>query len=216
MPKPHPPTTATSQEFLDIEDLASDLVLLPSGAACLVLEVSAINFGLLSENEQDATIYSYAQLLNSLTFSIQIVIVSKQKDISDYIKLLDSRLTQTAAPLLREQLGKYRDFVKSVVRQGNVLDKRFYVVITFTSLEANPTSALSSLFQGRSKSTSSLSRDTLIDRATTNLAPKRDHLVRLFARIGLKARQLKSAELLQLFFDLYNRDLIGSRVKLPI
>ena len=216
MPKSHPPTIATSQEFLDIEDIASDLVLLPGGAACMVLEVSAINFGLLSENEQDATIYSYAQLLNSLTFSIQIVITSRQKDISDYIKLLDNRLTQTTAPLLREQLGKYRDFVKSVVRQGNVLDKRFYVVITFSSLEASPTSALSSLFQGRSKSTSSLSRDTIIDHAATNLSPKRDHLIRLFARIGLKARQLKSPELLQLFFDLYNRDLIGSRVKLPV
>ena len=186
MPKSHPPATAATQDFLDIEDLASDLVLLKGGSACLVLEVSAINFGLLSENEQDATIYAYAQLLNSLTFSIQIVIISRQKDISDYIKLLDARLTQTTAPLLRDQLGKYRDFVKSVVRQGNVLDKRFYVVIAFTSLEANPSSAFTSLFQGKSKSSPSLSRETLIDHASTNLAPKKDHLIRLFARIGLK------------------------------
>lgn len=211
------PTIATTQDHLDIANIASDLVILKDNSACLVLEVSAINFGLLSEREQDATIYAYAQLLNSLTFSIQIVIISKQKDISDYIKRLDDRLTTLSSPLLKNQLTKYRDFVRSVVRQGNVLDKKFYVAIPFSSLELGAGSALSSLL-GRSRSSSStptLALDTLVDRATTNLAPKRDHLIRLFTRIGLRARQLKSAELLQLFFDLYNRDAIGTRVKLP-
>ena len=101
------PTIATTQDHLDIANIASDLIILKDNSACLVLEVSAINFGLLSEREQDATIYAYAQLLNSLTFSIQIVIISKQKDISDYIKRLDDRLSALASPLLKNQLAKY-------------------------------------------------------------------------------------------------------------
>ena len=205
--------TSTTQAHLDIDDITADLLLLKGSSAAIVLEVSAINFGLLSEREQDATIYAYAQLLNSLTFPIQIILVSKQKDITDYIKLLDGRIVQTQNPLLQNQLTKYRDFIKSVVRQGNVLDKKFYVAIPFSSLEMGPASVFN--FLSPKPSTPSISRDSLINRATTNLSPKRDHLIRLFARIGLKSRQLTSQELLQLFFELYNRDLLGAKTKLP-
>lgn len=201
--------TSTTQAHLDIDDIAADLLLLKGGSAALVLEVSAINFGLLSEREQDATIYAYAQLLNSLTFPIQIILISKQKDITDYIKLLDSRIVKTQNPLLQNQLAKYRDFVKSVVRQGNVLDKKFYVAVPFGSLEMGPK------FLSLKTPSPVISKDSLVNRATTNLSPKRDHLIRLFARIGLKSRQLTSQELLQLFFELYNRDLLGAKAKLP-
>lgn len=208
------PITSTTQSHLDLDDIVADLLILKGGSAALVLEVSATNFGLLSEREQDATIYAYAQLLNSLTFPIQITLVSKQKDITDYIKLLDGRITKTQNPLLQYQLIKYRDFVKSVVRQGNVLDKKFYVTIPFSSLELGSGAAFKFLAP-KTSSSAVTSKDSLIDRATTNLSPKRDHLIRLFARIGLKARQLNSQELLQLFFELYNRDLLGAKTKLP-
>ncbi|TSC84203.1 MAG: hypothetical protein G01um101416_1119 [Microgenomates group bacterium Gr01-1014_16] len=207
------PITSTTQAHLDIEDIAADLLLLKGSSAAIVLEVSAINFGLLSEREQDATIYAYAQLLNSLTFPIQIILVSKQKDITDYIKLLDSRIVQTQNPLLQNQLVKYRDFIKSVVRQGNVLDKKFYVAIPFSSIELGTMSSLKIL--SSKPSTSIVSKDSLVDKASTNLNPKRDHLIRLFARIGLKAHQMSSKDLLQLFFELYNRDLLGAKTKLP-
>ena len=59
---------STTQDHLDIETVDSDLIVLRDGSVCMVLTVSAINFGLLSEQEQEATIFAYAQLLNSLTF----------------------------------------------------------------------------------------------------------------------------------------------------
>ena len=208
------PISSSTQGYIDIEDIASDLVILKDGSACVVLEVSATNFGLLSEKEQDAIIFAYAQLLNSLTFAIQIIISSKQKDISDYINLLNSRLEKITSPLLKDQLVKYRDFVSSVVRQGNVLDKKFYVVIPFSSLELGAGTNIMSL--GRKKDTApAIPKEVILERALTNLSPKRDHLIRLFARIGLRARQLTSGELLQLFFDFYNRDQIGTHVNLP-
>ena len=94
-----------TQTHLDIRDIQSDLVILKDGSACIVLEVSAVNFGLFSEKEQEATIYAYAQLLNSLTFSIQIVVSSKRKDISDYITRLEKYLAKTESPKIRKQLG---------------------------------------------------------------------------------------------------------------
>ncbi len=206
------PLRASAQDYLDVEDIAQDIVILKDGSAAMVMEASALNFGLLSEKEQDATIYAYGQLLNSLTFSIQIVMVSKQKDVTDYIKLLDGQLAKTTAVKIQQQLVKYRDFVKAIVRQGNVLDKKFYVAIPFSSLELGVGSTLSSL----TKKHQGLPRpmDQILERATTQLGPKRDHLIRLLARIGLRARQLVNSELLQLFFDFYNRGHAGTKVKI--
>lgn len=194
------PIQSTTQNHLDIDDIVQDLVILKDKSACLILEVSAINFGLLSEKEQDATIYAYAQLLNSLNFSIQILIASKHKDISDYLTLVDQQLSQTANPLIQTQLAHYRDFIKTIVRQGNVLDKKFFISLPFNALEL-----------GISKA--NLPQKDILDRASTNLIPKRDHLIRLLGRIGLRAHQLTSQELLQLFFDFYNRGHLGTRVK---
>lgn len=202
-----------TQDHIDIEDIRDDIVILKDGSACLILEVTAINFGLFSEKEQEATMYAYAQLLNSLTFAIQIVINSKRKDISDYIAKLDNRLAQTTSPQIKDNLTKYRDFVRAVVRQGNVLDKKFYVSIPFSSLELGMTSSLLSL--GNKKPKLSRPIAEIVDRATLNLIPKRDHLIRLLARIGLRARQIPSGELLQLFFDYYNPEKLGTKVEFP-
>ena len=73
------PIKASTQDHLDIEDVRDNLALLRDGSACLILQTTAVNFSLLSESEQDATIYAYAGLLNSLTFPIQIIIRSQKK-----------------------------------------------------------------------------------------------------------------------------------------
>jgi hypothetical protein len=193
---------STTQQHIDIEDINSDLLILKDGSACMILSVSAINFGLLSEGEQEATIFSYAQLLNSLTFSIQIVVASKQKDITLYLKYVDDQIERLTSPLIKDQMVKYRDFVKSVVRQGNVLDKKFYVALPYSSLELGITTAALSLAprpEGLPKPVSEI-----VEKATISLDPKRDHLIRLFARIGLKARQLTSPELQNLYFSFYH------------
>ena len=76
------PIRATTQEFIEINDIADGLVILRSGAVALIIETAAVNFGLLSEEEQDALVYAYSSLINSLSFPLQIAILSKRMDIS--------------------------------------------------------------------------------------------------------------------------------------
>jgi len=71
------PEITVTQQFIEITNIVDDIVILNGGNAALVIEVSATNFTLLSPEEQDAKIYAYASLLNSLSFPIQIVIRSK-------------------------------------------------------------------------------------------------------------------------------------------
>ena len=52
-------------------------------------------------------------------------------------------------------------------------------------------------------------KDYILDKAKTNLHPKRDHLFRLLNRLGLRPRQLTTQELVQLFFEMYNPEVQG-------
>ena len=197
---PVQPIIATTQQYLSIEDIKDNLLLLKNGAAAMVIQTSAVNFGLLSEPEQDAIIYTYAGLLNSLTFPIQILIRSQRKDISHYLDLLKQQQLRVASPVHRLQIDKYRRFVESLVKEGNILDKKFYIVIPFSALELGiATTTKTSLNFFKSKKTSALPfpKDYIIQRAKTNLEPKRDHLIHQLNRIGLRSRALTTPELIQ-------------------
>ena len=201
------PVRTSTQKFLDLEDIQGDIVLLRSGACALVLQVTAVNFGLLSEGEQDALIYAYAGLLNSLTFPIQIVVRSKRKDISSYLRLLKEQEARLKNPVLVEQMKKYREFVEITVKENQVLDKKFYIAISFSPLELGISSTLSQTFKPQKGLP--FPKSQLFEQAKTNLTPKKDQLVRQLNRLGLKSRQLTTQELLQLFYSLYNPESVG-------
>jgi len=202
---------ATTQEQLPIEDIKENLVILKDGSAAMILSVSSVNFDLLSEREQEATIYAYGALLNSLTFPIQLVILSQKKDISSYLDLLEKQEAQKASsPLLKNLINSYRKFVAEMVKKNNVLDKKFYVVIPFSALELGVTSSLTSLIKpGRALP---FPKEHILQKALVSLVPKKDHLIKLFARLGLTAKQLESKELVKLFYEIYN----GESLKQPL
>lgn len=195
---------ASTQEHLDIYAIKDHLVFLKDGSAALVLKTTAINFNLLSEEEQDATIFAYAGLLNSLSFPIQIIVRSQRKNISDYLNLIDTRIQAVSSQKIKEQLLAYRQFVKSLVKENRVLEKKFYVVIPFSAVELGITK---STFNPFAKSPQKPPFDLVYieEKASTTLYSRRDHLIRQFARIGLKASQLTTSELVTLFYTIYNQ-----------
>jgi len=203
MNNPAPIKTST-QDHLDIEDVRDNIAILKDGSCCLVIQTTAVNFSLLSEGEQDAIIYAYAGLLNSLTFPIQIVIRSQKKDINSYLALLNAQRTKIKNPLLRNQLEKYYQFIQKTVQENEVLDKKFYLVIPFSSLELGISSTLKSSV--KKKSGLPFDKEYILQKAKNKLIPKRDHLINQLTRIGLKTKQLTTPELIKLFFQYYNPD----------
>lgn len=195
---------STTQQFLDIYDITNDILILKDGSASLILQVNAVNFGLLAEAEQDAIIYAYAGLLNSLNFAVQIVIHSETKDVSHYLQSLQEQEEATTSDTRQQQIRKYRTFVSDLIRERNVLDKKFYFVIPASALELGLVSAQSVVPGVKKQTAVELDRSLILDRALTNLYPKRDHLIGQFARIGLYARQLTTQEIIHLFYNLYN------------
>lgn len=202
------PIRATTQEFIEIEDVIDDVIILRDGAAALIIETTAVNFGLLAEEEQDALIYAYAAFLNSLSFPLQVSIISKRMDISQYIELVTREEEKQTNQTLKERLHQYREFILSIVKENKVLEKRFYLVVPFSPLELGVKGAFS--VSGKKKLP--FAKDYILSRAKTSLYPKRDHLLRQLGRIGLKGRQLPSQELVELFYNIYNPTATGEKL----
>lgn len=182
------PQTGSTQEHLPIQAIHDDVVILKDGSAAMVLQTTAVNFDLLSENEQLAIISSFAQLLNSLSFSIQIVIRSKRLDISHYLEMIKKIEEAQTNPLLKEMTKRYRVFVETLTSENQVLDKQFYLVIPVSYLEIGLIN--------------NIEKD--LKKAITLLIPRRDHIIKQLARIGLKANQLMTDKLIKLYYDFYN------------
>ncbi len=197
------PIKASTQEHLDIYTIKDHLVYLKDGSAALVLQTTAINFNLLSEEEQDATIYAYAALHNSLSFPIQILIRSQRKNITDYLDRLDQRIQTTSSQKIKESIINYRQFVKSLVKENQVLEKKFYVVIPFSTLKLGLTAKSFNPF-AKSPQKPPFDLDHITQKASVTLYPRRDHLIRQFARLGLSVKQLTTTELTNLFHHAYN------------
>lgn len=178
----------TTQDHLSILDIEDDIILLKDGGGALVLQTSAVNFGLLSDGEQMGIIAAFAQMLNSLSFPIQIVIHSERLNISSYLTILDKAQKAQTNPLLAEMMTHYRQFVQTTIKENEVLDKKFYICIPLYKLELGLMASLPILRQ----------------KVKTVLLPRRDQLLKQLNRVGLKTTQLRSEQLLQIFFALYN------------
>ncbi len=202
------PIRATTQEFLDIEDITEDLIILRDGSAAIVIETPAVNFGLLAEEEQDALIYAYGALLNSLSFPLQIAIMSKHMDISSYIERITQEENRQQNPIIKERLRRYREFILSIVKDNRVLEKKFYLIIPFSNLELG----IKGAFGGGKKKKLPFPKEYIISRAKTSLFPKRDHILRQLGRIGLKGKQLTTQELIEFFYNIYNPTVTGERL----
>lgn len=190
---------STTQDFTEIIDISDDIVFLKGGNACMIAETSSVNFFLLSQDEQNARIYGYMSLLNSLSSYIQIFIVSRRVDLGAYIKLIEDKITSVRNPKVGEQLTLYRDFIRELVKGEGLLDKKIYVVIPFSQLELGT----ASIAQNATQKSSSLN-----DHIKAGLASKRNNVLTQVERMGLTTRPLGTNELIKLFYELFNQEFV--------
>lgn len=198
---PDMPLVSTTQDHLPISDIVDDIVLYKDGGAAIVMETSSLNFGLLSEKEQGAVVAAYAALINSLSFSIQIMIRTQRKDISGYIKFFDEASSKITNPKLAAITDDYRQFITESIKKKTVLGKRFFIIVPFNSLELGVTkSAMTAIKRGPLP----FPKDYVVKKAKVTLYPKRDHLIRQAGRLGLKLKPLTKPELIDLYFSINN------------
>lgn len=193
---------STTQEFVEILEIKDDIILMKDFSAVTVIEIGAVNFGLLSTEDQMSMIYAYGSLLNSLSFPVQITIMSKMMNISSYIEYLQAKIDSQRNTLIKSRLEDYREFIKMVVKKNTVMEKRFFFTVPFNPLEMGL----------KSVNAKKKGREYVFNRAKTSLYPKRDHLLRLLAKVGLKPTVLMKQELTELFYNIYNPSATGKQL----
>ena len=198
---PDLPLISTTQTELPIAEITDDLVLFKDGGAAIVMESTSLNFGLLSDKEQQSVVYAYAALLNSLSFSIQILVRSQRKDISNYLTYLAEAASKITNPKLTIVMNSYRTYISEIVKKKNVLGKRFFIIIPFSPLELGISKSFATV---TSRGPLPFPKSYVLKKAQITLYPKRDHLIRQAGRLSIKLTQLTKDQLVELFYDYYN------------
>jgi hypothetical protein len=134
------PAAKASQAFVPVKEIRNGVVILKDGGYRGILMCSSVNFALKSEDEQRAIIGGFQNMLNTLDFSIQIVVHSRKMDIRPYLALLEERMDKQSSELMRIQLREYMQFIQSFIEGTDIMTKLFYVVVPYS---AAPVSAVS-------------------------------------------------------------------------
>jgi hypothetical protein len=188
------PIIAATQDYLEIADVISDLLLTKNGTVCLIIRTSSVNFDLLSEVEQDIKIQSFASLVNSLDYDMQILIETRKVNISSYVEFLDQMDTPDLSSGLKRQFTIYKEFIRNLITKKEILDKKFMIVIPFRS--TTPVSTLSPLDY----------KHKILETAINYLYPKKYHMLKMLKGMGLDGYQMSNKEIVKYFFDVFNPD----------
>ncbi len=122
-----------AQDFVPIREIRDGIIILENGELRRILITSTLNFGLKSADEQIALLGQFQGFLNSLDFSIQIVIQSKRLDIRPYLRLLEDREKAQLIDAMKIQVHEYIAFIKDFTQRSNIMSKSFFVVVPYSS-----------------------------------------------------------------------------------
>ena len=194
-----------AQQFLTIDSIREDTVVLKDGAVRVILMCSSFNFALKSTDEQDAVVFQYQNFLNALDFPIQFVIHSRRLNIEPYLASLAERQKEEVSDLLKIQIGEYSEFIKTFVAATNIMSKSFFVVVPFTPTLLEQKGGFAkflSAFTGKGK-TSGLNSAEFEERKRS-LWQRVDTVTEGLQRFGIRSAPLNTEELIELFYGLYN------------
>ncbi len=203
------PESAT-QAFLEVQDIREGILILKNNSIRGILMVSSINFALKSEEEQTAIIFAFQTFLNSLDFFCQIVIQSRNINITPYLDGLKDLEEKQTNELLRKQTSSYREFIKNMVVGDTVMTKNFYIVIPYNLMEIFGMKGAAKQFGIFKKESGGQQgqamKDDEFQRAKTQLWQRMEYASMGLRRCGLEAVPLTTPELIELFWSIHHPD----------
>lgn len=194
----------STQQFLDIAEIREDVVVMKDGTMRAVLLVSSINFSLKSEDEQEAIIQGYIAFLNSLESPVQILIQSRKLDIDNYLERLKEQEKSQTNDLLRNQIVDYRQFVKELVELGEIMQKKFFVVVPYNPASAKRKGFFARMSEILSPLVSARLREEQFRQRKKDLMIKVDNVRASLNSMSLISAMLDTQSLIELYYTAYN------------
>ncbi|MFA6269666.1 MAG: hypothetical protein WC657_00435 [Candidatus Paceibacterota bacterium] len=193
------PKNAT-QEFVPIDDVRDGIVILKEGGMRGVLMASSVNFSLKSNDERQAILLQFQDFLNSLDFSVQILIQSRRLDIRPYIALLEGRYKEQTNDLMKIQIEQYMAFIKSFTESTNIMTKNFFIVVPYDAALIKT----SSKFPFGSNEKSKEAKEEDFEEKKNQLEQRMGVVEQGLVRCGVRVAKLGTDEVVELFYKIFN------------
>lgn len=198
-------STSATQDFVPIKEVRDGVVLLKDGGMRAILLCSSLNFSLKSEDEKNAILLQFQDFLNSLDFSVEILIQSRKLDIRPYIALLEERETAQTNSLMKIQVREYIDFVRKFTEDANIMTKHFFIVVPYNPaiLSAGQVGGLASRF-GLGGEARANGGKADFDESRSQLEERLSVVEQGLVRSGIRVARLGTEETIELFYKAFN------------
>ncbi|MEK7652757.1 MAG: TraC family protein [Patescibacteria group bacterium] len=204
-------TTKATQDFVPIKEIRNETVVLKDGSVRAVLMASSLNFALKSADEQIAITSQFQNFLNSLDFSLQFFIESRELDIRPYLAILEDRYEKQINDLMKIQVREYVEFIKNFTKNENIMTKNFFVVIPYTPPILDTAKKMSGLFGKKEEATE---RKSSFEENQTQLEQRIAMVEQGLIRTGVRVVRLGTEELIELFYKIFNPGDLEKPIKL--
>jgi len=197
------PKAQATQEFVPIKEVRDGIVILKDGSLRAILMASSINLALKSQDEQQAIISQFQNFLNSLEFTAQFFVQSRQLDIRPYIALLEERSSAELDDLMKIQIREYITFIKDFTERANIMTKNFFIVVPYDPALIARGTGLTSLIPG-GKSAGTALTDEQFEQYRAQLEQRIAVIEQGLVRTGVRVVNLGTEEVIELFYKLFN------------
>lgn len=174
---------------IQIKKVVDNILVLPNQEYRIILETSSINFELKSEDEQDVIIDSFQNFLNALPCQMQILVRVREIDIDKYVEDIAKFKDKEKETVYKKQIESYSAFVKKLVSGNSILSRRFYIILPYHHPDKH--------------------EDWKVIKEHLNL--NRDIVMKGLERMQMKAWELTSLEILNLFYTFYNPESVKTQ-----
>lgn len=192
-----------TQQFVPIERVRDGIIVLKSGELRSVILTSSLNVALKSEEEQQAILMQFQNLLNSLDFPIQFFVQSRRLNIKPYMDLLQARSAEVKEDLLKIQIHEYMGFINKFASETNIMTKHFFIVIPYMPPQSAAPAGGKLLSFGLSQGGAQMGEDNF-DAARIQLEQRIATVIQGLVRFGIRAQKLGTEEVVELFYKLFN------------
>ncbi len=182
-------STQSARRQIQIKKVVDNILVLPNQEYRIILETSSINFELKSEDEQDVIIDSFQNFLNALPCQMQILVRVREIDIDKYVEDIAKFKDKEKETVYKKQIENYSTFVKKLVSGNSILSRRFYIILPYHYPDRH--------------------EDWKVIKEHLNL--NRDIVMKGLERMQMKARELTSLEILNLFYTFYNPESVKTQ-----
>lgn len=203
---------SATQQFVPVKEIRNGTIILKDGSYRGVVICSSINFGLKSADEQHAITLGFQNFLNTLDFSIQILVNSRKMDLRPYLALLGEKASAQKTELMRIQLREYIEFVRSFADQANIMTKSFYIIVPYAPHVS--VSSATSFLRRENASVKNAAAQTSFEESRAQLEQRLSLVIGGLAGTGVRAVPLGTEEIIELLYRSFNPGELENPIRL--